>query len=47
MIVKKVEPWLSRAEKMYFWRTSSTEVGKTVLLNTKSGSQKGKMMNYV
>ena len=34
MIDKKVEPGLSRAEKTYFWWTLSTEVGKTVLLNT-------------
>ena len=34
MIDKKVEPGLSRAAKMYFWWTLSTEVGQTILLNT-------------
>ena len=34
MIIKKVEPGISRAEKMYFWWTFSAEVGKAVLLNT-------------
>ena len=34
MIFKKMEPGPSRDEKVYFWWTFSTEVGKTVLLNT-------------
>ena len=34
IIDKKVEPGLSRDEKVYFWWTFSTEKGKTILLNT-------------
>ena len=34
MIDKKVEPGLSRAEKTFFCWTLSSEVAKTVLLNT-------------